>query len=106
MNLTSLLTSKITQFYTSFLENVTIYLLFTNFKPQVNFHTLFSKFDNLENCNFYESNSYKKLFDMQISVHSGGAIYILLHGFRVHTIFIHEAGTFHERSREALRPSE
>ena len=33
-------------------------------------------------------------------------IYILLHGCRVHTIFIHEAGTFHERSREALRPSE
>ena len=32
--------------------------------------------------------------------------YILLHGFRVHTIFIHEAATFHERSREALRPSD
>ena len=35
-----------------------------------------------------------------------GEIYILLQGFRVHTIFIHEAATFHERSREALRPSE
>ena len=35
-----------------------------------------------------------------------GDIYILLHGFRVHTIFIHEVATFHERSREALRPSE
>ena len=28
---------------------------------------------------------------------------LLLHGYLVHTIFIHEAGTFHERSREALR---
>ena len=29
--------------------------------------------------------------------------YILLHGYRVHTTFIHEAANFHERSREALR---
>ena len=29
--------------------------------------------------------------------------YILLHECRVHTIFIHEAGTFHERSSEVLR---
>ena len=33
-------------------------------------------------------------------------IYILLHGFRVQTNFIHETGTFHELSSEALRASE
>ena len=34
------------------------------------------------------------------------SIYMLIHGFLAHTIFIHEEATFHKRSREALRSTD